>query len=53
MSEQATQKDWNSLDDEEFRGIAAAFFQRHVPQHLRHLSRRPRWAEVKDWYLTL
>ena len=25
----------------------------HVPQHLRYLNRRPRWAEVRDWHLTL
>ena len=53
MNEQGTPKDWNALGDEEFRRIAAAFFQQHVPRHLGHLSRRPRWAEVKDWYLTL
>lgn len=53
MADQAPRTDWNALDDEEFRRIAAEFFARHVPQHLRHLSRRPRWAEVKDWYLTL
>ena len=53
MADQAPRRDWNTLDDEEFRRIAAAFFAQHVPQHLRHLSRRPRWAEVKDWYLTM
>ncbi|NYT62903.1 acyl-CoA dehydrogenase family protein [Alcaligenaceae bacterium] len=53
MNEQASPKDWNALDDEEFRRIAADFFAQNVPQHLTHLSRRPRWAEVKDWYLTL
>ncbi len=54
MSQQAAaQRDWNALDDEEFRCIAAAFFAEHVPRHLAHLSRRPRWAEVKDWYMTM
>lgn len=53
MADQAPRRDWNTLDDEEFRRIAATFFAQHVPQHLRHLSRRPRWAEVKDWYLTM
>lgn len=53
MADQARQTDWNALDDEEFRRAAAGFFATHVPQHLRFLSRRPRWAEVKDWYLTL
>lgn len=45
--------DWNALDDDAFRRAAAAFFAQHVPAHLRFLSRRPRWAEVKDWYLTM
>jgi alkylation response protein AidB-like acyl-CoA dehydrogenase len=45
--------DWNRYGDEEFRATAHDFFETHVPQHLRHLSRRPRWAEVREWYLTL
>lgn len=45
--------DWNALDDDAFRQAAAEFFAKHVPAHLRHLSRRPRWVEVKDWYMTL
>jgi alkylation response protein AidB-like acyl-CoA dehydrogenase len=45
--------DWNALTDEEFRRSARTFFETHVPQHLRYLSRRPRWAEVKEWYLTM
>lgn len=53
MNEHFTPRDWSALDDNEFRRIASAFFEQHVPQHLRHLSRRPRWAEVKDWYMTL
>lgn len=53
MTETATQRDWNALDDDEFRRIAAEFFAAHVPEHLAFLSRRPRWAEVREWYLTL
>jgi alkylation response protein AidB-like acyl-CoA dehydrogenase len=53
MSETAQQKDWNALSDEDFRQVAREFFETHVPQHLRYLSRRPRWAEVKEWYLTM
>lgn len=45
--------DWNAMTDEEFRRVAAEFFEKHVPPQLRHLSRRPRWAEVKEWYLTM
>jgi len=51
--EEATNRDWNALDDEAFRRIAAEFFAAEVPQQLRYLSRRPRWSEVRDWYLTL
>lgn len=53
MSETAHQTEWNALSDEEFRRGARAFFEAHVPQHLRYLSRRPRWSEVKEWYLTM
>ena len=57
MSETATPpaaaRDWNALSDDQFRGVARDFFEQQVPAHLRFLSRRPRWAEVKDWYLTL
>ena len=53
MSEAPAPRDWNAISDDEFRAIAAAFFAGHVPAHLRFLSRRPRWAEVKPWYLTM
>lgn len=46
-------QDLNALTDDDFRHTVAEFFARHVPQHLRYLNRRPRWAEVRDWYLTL
>ena len=48
-----SQRDWNALSDDEFRQEAASFFAQQVPAHLKFLSRRPRWAEVRDWYLTL
>jgi alkylation response protein AidB-like acyl-CoA dehydrogenase len=53
MAQTEQPEDWNALSDEDFRGVAAKFFAAQVPQHLRHLSRRPRWAEVKEWYLTM
>ncbi|MBI3373076.1 MAG: acyl-CoA dehydrogenase family protein [Betaproteobacteria bacterium] len=46
-------QDWNAMTDEEFRRRAADLFGTHVPRHLCHLNRRPRWAEVKDWYMTM
>ena len=49
----SSQTDWNLLDDEQFRRIAAEFFETHVPRHLRFLSRRPRWAAVSEWYMTM
>jgi alkylation response protein AidB-like acyl-CoA dehydrogenase len=51
--ETAHQQDWNALTDDEFRRIVAEFFATHVPRHLQYLNRRPRWAEVRDWYMTL
>jgi alkylation response protein AidB-like acyl-CoA dehydrogenase len=53
MAENAQATDWNALTDDEFRRTAREFFETHVPQHLRHLSYRARWAEVKEWYLTM
>jgi len=47
------QRDWNALSDEDFRRSAAEFFETHVPRHLKFLSRRPRWAEVREWYMTM
>lgn len=49
----AAQPAWNELSDDAFRQTAARFFEAHVPRHLCHLNRRPRWAEVRDWYLLL
>ena len=45
--------DWAAMSDPEFRRIVRGFFQTHYPPQLRNLSRRVRWAEIKDWYLTL
>lgn len=53
MSFPTSTQDWNAMTDEEFRRRAAEFFGTYVPRHLCYLNRRPRWAEVKDWYLTM
>jgi alkylation response protein AidB-like acyl-CoA dehydrogenase len=53
MADNERQTDWNALSDDEFRRVAREFFETHVPEHLRYLSRRPRWDEVKEWYLTM
>ena len=52
-AEQGPVKDWNALSDEAFRARAMRFFTDNLPPALRFLSRRPRWSEVKDWYMTL
>jgi hypothetical protein len=45
--------DWNALDDESFRQQVRSFFQQHYPEALRYPKTRLRWAQIKDWYLTL
>jgi len=45
--------DWNALSDADFKASVAAFVDAHCPATLRHLSQRPRWSEVGDWYRTL
>jgi hypothetical protein len=45
--------DWNALDDESFREEVRTFFQQNYPEALRYPKTRLRWAEIKDWYLTL
>ncbi len=45
--------DWNALSDEHFRQQVRTFFQQSYPEHLRYPKTRLRWAQIKDWYLTL
>ena len=45
--------DWAAMPDGTFRQLVRGFFQAHYPTHLRNLSRRVHWPEIKDWYLTL
>ncbi|WP_144640941.1 acyl-CoA dehydrogenase [Bordetella genomosp. 13] len=45
--------DYNALADDDFRAMVRAFLRDHYPQHLRHVPRRLRWADVREWYLTL
>ena len=44
--------DYNALSDADFRKEAAAFFET-CPPHMRHLKRRMRMNEVREWYETL
>ena len=43
----------SDLDDDAFRARVGQFVEANCPRHLRHLPRRPRWAEVKPWYQKL
>jgi alkylation response protein AidB-like acyl-CoA dehydrogenase len=52
MSEQQA-IDWNALDNETFRQTVRDFFERHYPNELRYPKTRLRWAQIKDWYMTL
>lgn len=45
--------DWSAMPEADFRRMLRAFLQQRYPDRLRHLSHRARWAEMRDWYLTL
>ena len=45
--------EWDSISDEEFRLIVRHFLESEYPSDMRYPSRRPRWTEVKPWYMTL
>lgn len=47
------QDDCNAMSDEAFRQMLRAFLREHYPQALRHVPRRLRLAEVRDWYMAL
>lgn len=42
--------DFDALGDETFRHVVRGFLRSHYPQHLRHVPRRLRLHEVRDWY---
>jgi len=48
-----TPDDWNSMSESDFRSMVRGFFEQHYPQSLRHLPRRLRLAECREWYMTL
>jgi len=51
--EEPANGDWDTIGDDAFRQIVRHFFESEYPAELRHPSRRPRWAEIKDWYMCL
>jgi len=49
----ASGDDYASMSEEGFRLMIRDFLRTHYPQHLRHVPRRLRLHEVRDWYQTL
>ena len=47
------ERDWNALDDEDFRAIIRSDFEAHYPNALRYPSHRLRWNQLKDWYVRM
>ena len=45
--------DWNRLANSDFRALVRTFFETEYPDEYRHLPRRVRWAEVRDFNLKL
>jgi len=49
----ASGDDYAAMSDDGFRLMVRAFLRSNYPQHLRHVPRRLRLHEVRDWYQTL
>ncbi|MCP5199108.1 MAG: acyl-CoA dehydrogenase [Gammaproteobacteria bacterium] len=45
--------EWDKLSDVDFRRVVRHFFETEYPAAMRYPSARPRWAEIKPWYLKL
>jgi len=45
--------DWSAMSDSDFRKMLRAFYAQHYPDELRHVPRRLRWSEIKQWSMTL
>ena len=43
-------RDWDAMEDDEFRIEIRRYFEARYPGELRYLLRRARWAETRDWY---
>lgn len=44
---------WETMSEPDFRRMVRAFLHAHYPERLRYLAHRPRWREIRDWYLCL
>ncbi|MFC4274025.1 acyl-CoA dehydrogenase [Achromobacter aloeverae] len=49
----ASGTDYDAMTDDGFRLMVRAFLRDHYPQALRHVPRRLRLHEARDWYMTL
>lgn len=49
----ASGDDYAAMSEEGFRLMVRKFLRENYPQHLRHVPRRLRLHEVRDWYQTL
>lgn len=45
--------DWNTLDDETFRGVVRHWHVANYPPELRNLRHRARWEQCSEWYKRL
>jgi alkylation response protein AidB-like acyl-CoA dehydrogenase len=45
--------DYNSLDNDEFRGLVTRFVEQNCPAELRHFAKRQPWRVVKPWFQIL
>jgi len=45
--------DCNSMSDDDFRMMVRRFFEEQYPEDRRFPSRKLRWSEIKDWYMTV
>jgi len=53
LRESPPDTEWNAMSDAAFRAEVRSFFEAHFPEHLRHVQRRVRWAEIRDWSLLM
>ena len=44
---------WNAMTDADFRTEVRSFFEAEYPEELRHLSHRPKFAEIAHWHVKL
>ena len=45
--------DWDAMPERQFRQMLRAFYKKHYPEAMRNVPRRLRWAEVRDWTMTV